>query len=143
MARSDDERQDGGKVGSNDRSLSSPRDEVERLNKALESARQQFVDTVMSVQEGFVVFDSERRLVLCNDTYRQFYVDAVGQEIADLIVPGAYQLDFLAAAFEAGMFPDVQGTTEEYVEQRRQRQKELRRAVEIRFSSGTWAQVNE
>ncbi|MBT7759421.1 MAG: guanylyl cyclase, partial [Rhodospirillaceae bacterium] len=103
----------------------------------------QFVDTVMSVQEGFVVFDSERRLVLCNDTYRQFYVDAVGQEIADLIVPGAYQLDFLAAAFEAGMFPDVQGTTEEYVEQRRQRQKELRRAVEIRFSSGTWAQVNE
>jgi len=68
---------------------------------------------------------------LCNDTYRQFYIDAVGQRIADQIVPGAFQLDFLAAAFEVGMFPDIEGTTEQYIERRRQRQKELRRAVEI------------
>lgn len=117
--------------------------EVERLTAELDSAQQHFTDVVMSVQEGFVIFDSERRLLLCNDAYRQFYVDAVGQDVANLIVPGAQQLEFLTAAFEAGMFPDIEGTTEQYVEQRRLRQKELRRAVEIRFSSGAWVQVNE
>jgi hypothetical protein len=76
------------------------RAEVERLKGELEAARRQFTDAVMSVREGFIVFDKERRIVLCNDTYRQFYVDAVGQEIADLVVPGAYHLDYLAAAFE-------------------------------------------
>ena len=117
--------------------------EVERLREALEAARKQFSDAVMSVQEGFVVFDAEQRLVICNDTYRQFYVDAAGPEVATLIVPGAHQLDFLAAAFEAGMFPDTKGTTQEYLAWRKERQQELRRAVEIRFSSGVWVQVNE
>jgi class 3 adenylate cyclase len=117
--------------------------EVERLKGELKFARRQFTDAVMSTQEGFVVFDKDSRLVLCNETYRNFYLDAAGQDVADLVAPGAYQLDFLAAAFEAGMFPDIQGTTEEYIELRRQRQKELRRAVEIRFSGGVWVQVNE
>ena len=60
-----------------------------------------------------------------------------------MVVPGADQMDFLAAAFEAGMFPDIEGTTEDYIAQRRRRQHELRRAVEIHFSSGLWVQVNE
>jgi len=117
--------------------------EVAQLTAELDSARNRFTDAVLSVQEGFTVFDRDRRLVLCNETYLQFYIDAVGQEIADMIVPGAYQLDFLAAAFEAGMFPGIKGTTEEYIEQRRQRQRVYRRAVEIQFSSGVWVQVNE
>ncbi len=60
-----------------------------------------------------------------------------------MVVPGAAQMDFLTAAFEAGMFPYIEGTTEDYIAQRRRRQRELRRAVEIHFSSGVWVQVNE
>ncbi len=108
-----------------------------------EKARTQLQEAIEAISEGFVVFDKDRRLVLCNSTYRQYYADAVGQEIADMVVPGADQMDFLAAAFEAGMFPDIEGTTEDYIAQRRRRQHELRRAVEIHFSSGLWVQVNE
>ena len=117
--------------------------EVQRLKGELETARRQFTDAVMSVREGFIVFDKERRIVLCNDTYRQFYVDAVGQEIADLVVPGAYHLDYLAAAFEAGMFPNIEGTTEQFIEHRHQRRKELRPAVEIHFANVVWVQTSE
>ena len=60
-----------------------------------------------------------------------------------MVVPGADQMDFLTAAFEAGMFPDIEGTTEDYIAQRRRRQHELRRAVDIHFSNGVWVQVNE
>jgi len=42
--------------------------EVQRLKGELETARRQFTDAVMSVREGFIVFDKERRIVLCNDT---------------------------------------------------------------------------
>ena len=80
---------------------------------------------------------------MCNDTYRQFYVDADGQEIADLVVPGAYHLDYLTAAFEAGMFPDIEGTTEQFIEHRHQRRKELCLAVEIHFANGVWVQTSE
>ncbi|MDP6708056.1 MAG: PAS-domain containing protein, partial [Alphaproteobacteria bacterium] len=116
---------------------------VERTRDEALEARTQLQEAIEAISEGFVVFDKERRLVICNSTYRQYYVDAVGQEIADMVVPGAQQLDFLATAFEAGMFPEIEGTKEDYVAQRRQRQHELRRAVEIHFSSGVWVQVNE
>ena len=106
-------------------------------------AQTQLQESIEAISEGFVVFDKDRRLVICNSTYRNYYAEAAGQEIADLVVPGAYQLDFIGAAFEAGMFPDFEGTKEEYVAQRRQRQAELRRAVELRFSSGVWVQINE
>jgi class 3 adenylate cyclase len=119
------------------------RAEIDRLSKALTSERNKLDDVVTSLQEGFIVFDREHRLVVCNDAYLQLYVEAVGQEIADKVVPGAYHLDFLADAFDAGMFPDVQGSREEFIEYRKQRQNELRRAVEIRFCSGQWVQVNE
>ncbi|MDP6832257.1 MAG: adenylate/guanylate cyclase domain-containing protein [Alphaproteobacteria bacterium] len=117
--------------------------EIERLTEALHSEKNKLNDVVTSLQEGFIVFDREHRLVVCNDSYLRFYIDAVGQEVADKVVPGAYHLDFLGDAFDAGMFPDVQGTREEFIEYRRKRQNELRRAVEIRFCSGQWVQVNE
>ena len=60
-----------------------------------------------------------------------------------MVVPGANQLDFLSAAFKAGMFPDIEGTMAEFIGRRRERQRELRRSMEIRFSSGLWVQVNE
>jgi signal transduction histidine kinase len=117
--------------------------DIERLTEALHSEKNKLNDVVTSLQEGFIVFDREHRLVVCNDSYLRFYIDAVGQEVADKVVPGAYHLDFLGDAFDAGMFPDVQGTREEFIEYRRKRQNELRRAVEIRFCSGQWVQVNE
>jgi PAS domain-containing protein len=95
---------------------------VERARDEALQAQTQLSEAIEAISEGFVVFDKDRRLVLCNSTYRQYYADAVGQEIADMVVPGAAQMDFLAAAFEAGMFPDIEGTTEDFIAQRHRRQ---------------------
>ncbi len=118
-------------------------DELATAHEGALQAQTQLQEAIEAISEGFIVFDKHRHLVLCNSTYRNYYAEAVGQDVADLVVPGAYQLDFLAAAFEAGMFPDFEGTKEDYIAQRKQRQTELRRAVELRFSSGKWVQINE
>jgi PAS domain S-box-containing protein len=117
--------------------------EERRLSEDLEQVRRQLFGTIESISEGFVVFDRDNRLVICNDTYRQFYIDAAGGEVADLVEPGTSRFDILGAAFDAGMFPDTQDSREEFLAERRRRQHERRRAVEIRFGSDIWVQVNE
>ena len=108
-------------------------------DEALE-ARTQLGEAIEAISEGFVVFDDEDRLVLCNSNYRQYFIDAVGEEVARLVVPGADRETILAAAFEHGMFPDRKGTTEEFLAWWRDN---LLSTVEFRFSSGIYVQVEE
>ena len=103
-------------------------------------ARTQLSEAIEAITEGFVVFDEEDRLVLCNSNYRQYYVDAVGEEVARLVVPGADRETILKAAFERGMFPDSKGTTEEFLARRRD---DLMNAIEVRFSSDVWVKIDE
>ena len=108
-------------------------------DEALE-ARIQLGEAIEAISEGFVVFDEEDRLVLCNSNYRRYYIDAAGEEVADLIVPGADREAILKAAFERGMFPDRKGTTEEFLAWWRDN---LLTTVELRFSSGVYVKVEE
>ncbi|MYE83991.1 MAG: PAS domain-containing protein [Gammaproteobacteria bacterium] len=103
-------------------------------------ARTQLGEAIEAISEGFVVFDDEDRLVLCNSNYRQYFIDAVGEEVARLVVPGADRETILAAAFEHGMFPDREGATEEFLAWWRDN---LLTTVEFRFSSGKHVQVEE
>jgi signal transduction histidine kinase len=48
-----------------------------------ERARQQLLLAIETINDGFVLFDADERLVLCNDRYREIHAD-----IADLLIPG-------------------------------------------------------
>ena len=113
--------------------LAATRDEALR-------ARTQLDEAIEAISEGFVVFDAEDRLVVCNSNYRQFYVDAVGEDMAGLVVPGADRDTIHKVAFKRGMFPDSTGTIEEFLAERRDYPM---KAVEVRFSNGIWVRINE
>jgi PAS domain S-box-containing protein len=51
--------------------------------EALEAARQQLVDAIESISEGFVLFDRDDRYVLTNSKYREMYPNMV-----DMFAPG-------------------------------------------------------
>ena len=108
-------------------------------DEALE-ARIQLGEAIEAISEGFVVFDEEDRLVLCNSNYRQYFIDAVGDEVATLVEPGADRETILTAAHEGGMFPDREGTAEEFLAWWRDN---LLTTVEFRFSSGVYVKVEE
>lgn len=50
----------------------------------LKTAEQRLVDAIESLDEGFVLWDPDDRLVICNSRYRDFY-----PLVADRLVPGA------------------------------------------------------
>ncbi|MDE0059424.1 MAG: PAS-domain containing protein [Defluviicoccus sp.] len=116
---------------------------VEELGKTRDEAlqaRTQLTEAIEAVSEGFVVFDGEDRLVICNSNYERYYRDAVGEEVAALLVPGADRETIHRAAFERGMFPDSGGTAEEFLAEWRDYPMN---AVEMRFSNGVWVRIDE
>jgi signal transduction histidine kinase len=54
-----------------------------RMSFERERARRQLLLAIDSINDGFVLFDGDERLVLCNDRYKEIHED-----FADLLVPG-------------------------------------------------------
>ncbi len=66
-----------------------------------------------AIDEAFVLFDPDDRLVLCNERYREFY-----PLVADLAVPGARFEDLVRAGAQRGSQADAVGRVEEWVQER-------------------------
>jgi adenylate cyclase len=104
-------------------------------------ARSRLFDAIESLTVGFVLFDAEDRLVLCNSKFRNFYVDAAGPGFEELIFEGIKFEDQLRAAYRAGVFAPGSGadqSMEAILSHRRQPDSML----ELHFSDGRWVQLN-
>ncbi len=60
---------------------------------AIKRAEQQLVDAIESISEGFVLYDRQNRLVLCNSRFREYHPELVpllrpGMSFADILQPG-------------------------------------------------------
>jgi len=117
-------------------SLAEARDEALR-------ARTQLSEAIETTSEGFVLFDAEDRLALCNETYRRFFADAAGPEVAALVVPGTPFETFLRASFEAGMFPLAGDDAGAHVARRQRERAEVTGPSEIYLANGQWLQSTE
>jgi PAS domain S-box-containing protein len=66
-----------------------------------------------AIDEAFVLYDPDDRLVLCNDKYRQVYPG-----VAHLMVPGVRFEDLVRAGAEAGDYADAIGRVDAWVAER-------------------------
>ncbi len=121
-------------------SLSIVQDVTERKRMEAESLRtRKMLDSALAtMQDGFVVFDKDDRLVLCNEKYRRIF-----SKINDLIVPGVSFRTLLEASREAdqishGAFNRLDG----YMELRRAAQATAE-AVEYQTSDGLWIEARD
>jgi signal transduction histidine kinase/CheY-like chemotaxis protein/HPt (histidine-containing phosphotransfer) domain-containing protein len=80
--------------------------EVQRSQALLRGA-------IDAVDEAFVLFDPDDRLVLCNNKYRALYALS-----ADLIVPGARFEDIVRSGAQRGQYPAAAGRVEAWVAER-------------------------
>ncbi len=69
--------------------------------------------SIDALDEAFVLYDPQDRLVLCNDKYREVY-----SEVAHLIVPGALFEDIIRAGAELGQYSAAVGRVDEWVKER-------------------------
>jgi PAS domain S-box-containing protein len=73
-----------------------------RLLEALAQAEARLKVAVEAASEGFVVWDEQDRLVMCNSVYRNLFRD-----MAHLVEPGVAFEKIIRAGFERGMFTEA------------------------------------
>lgn len=112
--------------------------ELQRANRDLEAARNTLADAVEAINDGFVLWDSDDRLVTCNQRYKEFF----GKNAA-AVVPGAKFETLMRMQAEGGALRGALGRSKAWLEQRLLRHRNPSGPFEEEFSDGTWAQMSE
>jgi len=84
--------------------------EILQAQEQAAALRQRLDTAIETLHEGFILFDSQDRFVLCNGKYRELYAKS-----ADLLVPGAHYESILRQAVSRGQFPHVDGRAERWI----------------------------
>lgn len=103
-----------------------------------ESARRRLEVAIETLPDGFVFYDAEDRLVLCNDRYRKMY-----PESAAAMVPGARFEDILRHGLERGQYADGIGREEAWLAERLAAHRAADTTLEQRLGSGRWLRIVE
>lgn len=100
--------------------------------------REQMDTAIEALDEGFVLFDQNDRLVQCNQRYKTFY-----RETADLLTPGAQFEDIIRASALRGQYPEAVGRVEEWVARRMHQHRHADTVFEKKLVDGRWFRVTE
>jgi PAS domain S-box-containing protein len=107
--------------------------------EALRDSQAMLTDAIESISEGFVLYDSEERLVICNDNYRKSF-----PMVAELMVPGAKLEDLLRIAGERGQVKHDMVSVEDWIEQRLEEyHSDGHEPIEQQLSDGRWILAGE
>ncbi|MCH7888813.1 MAG: PAS domain S-box protein [Proteobacteria bacterium] len=101
-------------------------------------AQQQLLDAIESISEGFALYDSDDRLVLCNSNYREPF-DLGGVHVA----AGVRFEDLMRTVAHGGRVPAAVGREEEWLRDRMRRHREAQGVFELRYTDGRWLRIGE
>ncbi len=111
--------------------------ELERLNADMLDSQTRLQDAIESISDGFVLFDSTERLVMCNSQCRVMF-----PVLADRLTVGTPLEELLLAAAERGLVPDANCSKETWISNRlcefRSKSEET---YEHQTADGRWMQA--
>ncbi|WP_372890197.1 response regulator [Rhodosalinus sp.] len=93
---------------------------------------------VEELPDGFVVFDSDDRLVTCNARYRELYAES-----APAMVPGATFEDILRHGLDRGQYAEALGREEDWLAERLEKHRAAEVAIEQQLGDGRWLRIFE
>lgn len=105
---------------------------------ASRSAHEQLLDAIDSLSYGFVIYDDQDRLIICNQKYREIY-----HESADLIIPGATFTSIIREQALRGQYKEAVGRVDEWIIERLAHHLNLVEPVEQELPNGTWLRIEE
>lgn len=112
--------------------------ELQRANHELEDARNILTDALEAINDGFVLWDRDDRLVACNQRYREYF----GKHAA-AVKPGVRFEDIVRKQAEVGAVRAALGASEAWLERRMARHRNPSGSFEEELSDGTWSQISE
>jgi two-component system, cell cycle sensor histidine kinase PleC len=123
-----------------DRVLCSVRNVSERV-RAERDARQahaRLLDAIDSVAEGFVLYDAQDRLVLCNQRYRDLFATN-----PDLLAPGTPFETVLRETARRGVYRMPPEALESWIAQRLALHRDGGPPIEVELQDGRWLRIEE
>jgi len=94
-------------------------------------------DAVEALADGFVLFDADDRMVVCNERYKQLY-----EASRPALVPGARFVDILAYGLAHGQYPEAVGREREWLEERMRARHSLA-PLEQQLPGDRWIRIEE
>tara|TARA_R110002051_G_scaffold45702_4_gene92207 strand:- start:1024 stop:3171 length:2148 start_codon:yes stop_codon:yes gene_type:complete len=91
-----------------------------------------------SLPDGFVLYDSDDKLVICNDRYREIYRDS-----AEAMRKGATFREILQFGLDRGQYSAAIGREAEWLKERMTAHRTANSTVEQHLSSGEWLRIVE
>ncbi len=102
------------------------------------TARQRLWTAVESLSDGFILFDSDDRLVMANRSYRELYADS-----GYVAVPGIRFADIVRDCMALGDYPDAIGQEEAFFAQRMADHQRCSGVIEQRLRDGRIVRIIE
>ena len=103
------------------------------------AARQRLLDAIESIADGFVLFDADDRLVLCNSRYRTALHPAGEADIT----PGATFEAIIRAAAARGLIRDAADRVDAWVEERLAKHRNPTGPHVQQRGDGSWFRITE
>jgi PAS domain S-box-containing protein len=114
-------------------------EDAARKSEARAEANQTLLlDAIESLSEGFVLFDSDDRLVMTNQRFLDFY-----ESVADLWVVGAKSVDIARGIAESGLIAEARDNTEAWLRERLAHHRDSSSPIERRLGSDRYLLIDE
>jgi PAS domain S-box-containing protein len=121
-----------------ERSLELSSKELSDARDEATAARRRLTDALESISEGFFLYDTDDRMVLCNSRYRELYPG-----MADVYRPGLQFEEMLRMVVERGIVADAVEQPEEWVERRLAQHRNPGEPFLQPQRDGRWIQISE
>lgn len=108
------------------------------LSERTQLAQETLLDAVEFLEDGFVIYDAEDRLVVCNERYRELYPKS-----AHAMVPGTTFTAVIKAGLDAGEYAGAIGREEEWLQERLAQHNRSNTEIEQQLSDGRWLRIAE
>ena len=112
--------------------------ELLAANQTSAAAEALLRDAIDNMSDGFVVYDSDDRLVTCNQNWKDIY-----RYSDDEAAPGTAYKDLIRLDLAKGLIAEEGGQAEAYEARRFAYRKELASDFEVRFADGRWISYHE
>jgi signal transduction histidine kinase/DNA-binding response OmpR family regulator/HPt (histidine-containing phosphotransfer) domain-containing protein/HAMP domain-containing protein len=111
----------------------------ETRKREISDVRQRLTEAIESISEGFVLWDSNDKLVLCNDRFRVLMEDESGSSVN----VGSNFEDTVRQSAALGSIADSVGRVDEWIAERIDRHKNPGEPHLERRKDGRWIQISE
>ncbi|NKB54153.1 MAG: response regulator [Rhizobiaceae bacterium] len=98
----------------------------------LPSARDLLQDAIESLSEGFALYDDDRRLVMCNERYRE-----MNSSVSDILVPGLDWEILMREGARRGVYADAIGREDEWIRDRLETTHDYVDEYELQHTDGS------